>query len=620
MGWAGTNIIAKFTLIFFIQRIKDNYWARDKMRSELKLRSIHPEHSLKHLDAEDMREKLADIEGQQTDLIYQEQQSLGQQMASVGAPKREKDGAEVHCSPSSNSMPSRKDVKEDCSDHSTADFDTASLEHKFDMLESRLMSKMEHMIERVGENLTQFQCISKQIEQSKESVREMTGCALQDLSKQNEKNLATCEVKMELGFAAQLEAQRKLQADRAEDMKAEGELRHKAAESHDLNLAVLEKMAEKLDGAFTQKLDEIQESHGSALSAVEQSLTTMTDQCTQQMISEVKAATFTLQTKIGVMEEIQGKNQLEVESRMTSKLQQVVHEGTCALKEQAEQQQASTQQLRSCVEASNTMMGGEHTRLHDAVASLKDMQADNAKHVEAGIGVFGNSLRAQIDSLTQAQLQQRMEAEKDIACNMDRLLSRIQGHSQEGAQENQKQAGRTMSALEANLKDCLEKVDQHHSGSIKEFQEYMETVVKTQHNRHQEMACMVNTVLEQACGAKTRAEAVADKLDVVSSTLMRAELQRAESRKEFASIENSSLRFMPPHDDGRSSYERGIDGQQGGSSASPRNAPPVRTRPASAFSGSGSRGMLPTAAVQMSPHAAGHAGRYAMSGMHMTNS
>merc|ERR1719199_154858 len=36
-GWALLNTVSKFTLIFFIQRIKDNYWTRVNLVEELKL-------------------------------------------------------------------------------------------------------------------------------------------------------------------------------------------------------------------------------------------------------------------------------------------------------------------------------------------------------------------------------------------------------------------------------------------------------------------------------------------------------------------------------------------------------------------------------------------------------
>jgi len=40
MGWACLNIVSKFTMIFFIQRIKDNYWNRVKLTRELKLKAL----------------------------------------------------------------------------------------------------------------------------------------------------------------------------------------------------------------------------------------------------------------------------------------------------------------------------------------------------------------------------------------------------------------------------------------------------------------------------------------------------------------------------------------------------------------------------------------------------
>ena len=40
MGWACLNIVSKFTMIFFIQRVKDNYWNRVKLTRELKLKAL----------------------------------------------------------------------------------------------------------------------------------------------------------------------------------------------------------------------------------------------------------------------------------------------------------------------------------------------------------------------------------------------------------------------------------------------------------------------------------------------------------------------------------------------------------------------------------------------------
>merc|ERR1719424_424656 len=140
---------------------------------------------------------------------------------------------------------------------------------------------------------------------------------------------------------------------------------------------------------------------------------------------------------------------------------------------------------------------------------IKDMQSDNAKHVEAGIGVFGNSLRSQLDTMANNNVSQRMEAETNLATKLDGLLGRVQ-------QQSQRQVEAMNVTMEQNIGQSLEKCMKSPMSIISEFKNFMEEVTKVQDGRHQDLSSMVTSVLEQACGAKARAEECASRISAMS--------------------------------------------------------------------------------------------------------
>merc|ERR1740130_540966 len=121
---------------------------------------------------------------------------------------------------------------------------------------------------------------------------------------------------------------------------------------------------------------------------------------------------------------MQKKDQQDVEKRIASVFNDIIQQSMQSLRTEITQQTVqSAQNLHTTMDAANNSNLNEQNKLNQNMTQLiTNMQSDNAKHVEAGIGVFGNSLRAQLDTMQQAQASQRMEAETNISTKMDGLL------------------------------------------------------------------------------------------------------------------------------------------------------------------------------------------------------
>jgi len=274
----------------------------------------------------------------------------------------------------------------------------------------------------------------------------------------------------------------------------------RVSETYNENTKAIAQLQETIDAA-NQKLVVLEATQQTVVEQLGGSISQMTDGWAQQIIQENKAAAFTLQSKLGVMAELQSKRDSELQDGIAGKLQLLVNASAEGLGEKVVQHTLkSTEQCLAKIEATSNLNLSEHKNLDsNLTAMIKEMQSDNAKHVEAGIGVFGNSLRAQLDTMASTQVSQRMEAEQNMATKMDGLLGRMQ-------QQSQKQVESMNEVMDSNIQSSLEKYMKPQMSVIKEMRNSMEDVNKTQTGRHQDMTSMVTSVLEQACGAKARAE------------------------------------------------------------------------------------------------------------------
>merc|ERR1740133_371800 len=97
----------------------------------------------------------------------------------------------------------------------------------------------------------------------------------------------------------------------------------------------------------SEKLDEMQESQKMALGGLKDSLMQITDGWAQQIIQESKAAAFTLQMKIGTMEEAQTKNHHSIEEAICNKVKHSVDLGVADIRSAiANQKEAITDKLQ----------------------------------------------------------------------------------------------------------------------------------------------------------------------------------------------------------------------------------------------------------------------------------
>jgi hypothetical protein len=101
-----------------------------------------------------------------------------------------------------------------------------------------------------------------------------------------------------------------------------------------------------------------------------------------------------------------------------------------------------------------------------------------------------------------SQQAQRADSEKHIFARMDQLANLMQ-------QESQKQASEVKHVFEKNVFHKLDQASLELNGGFKELMEIkssFENFERSQQGRHQDMSTAVSSVLEQACGAKSRAE------------------------------------------------------------------------------------------------------------------
>jgi hypothetical protein len=146
------------------------------------------------------------------------------------------------------------------------------------------------------------------------------------------------------------------------------------------------------------------------------------------------------------------------------------------------------------------------------------------KSVEVSMGMYGTSVRSQIDAvqitlkaqmehLEQAQQHARMESETNVVTKLNGLLTQMQ-------QTTKSEDGKVISNLETSIRDSVERMLKQEIETVKDLRKFMEHATQNQQDRFQDMYSMMSSVLEQACGAKSKAGDCADSLKNLEDGLL----------------------------------------------------------------------------------------------------
>jgi hypothetical protein len=482
MGWATLNIISKFTMILCIQRIKDNYYSLDKFTRDLKIAEYLP----KEFDYEEYPETGVLPE------VRQEEHAVG-----------EGDGMDGFAMPLA--------IKGDnASEPSTMDLEP--LERRLEQLEWKLMERMDFMIN----TMTGATGLGAKIEESQSIIRDKIGQGHVDLFKAVEKSYAEVEVKMDMTYREQNKQQQTVLEDIKEQVdNFPKNLSDYMCDTYDKNTFAMEKLQTTLEASL-QRMEAQEETQRTEISSLDTSVTHTLDGWAQQIIQDSKAAAFTLQSKIGVMEEMQTRRAEDLEQKVADRLQALVNRSCDGLEDRVVQQTlVSTEKLHASIESTNTKNTEQVGNLHQNVTQMiKDLQADNARHLEGGFGIFGNSFRGLLDNMKTAQITSQADSEKNITAKVDSLL--------------RKQVSEMNSMIKADLKKSMAQAAQDQTSGLTAFKGMLEEVARNQKESHQDLSSAVSSVLEQACGAKLRTDECTQRLGALCSKL--DERQRSPQR------------------------------------------------------------------------------------------
>jgi hypothetical protein len=223
------------------------------------------------------------------------------------------------------------------------------------------------------------------------------------------------------------------------------------------------------------------------------------------------------------MEEMQNKKTAEMEERIAGRIQQFVNQGTENLQSLMQQQMKGyTEKLEAGVEVSKASIGTEQSKLDDLSLMIKNIGQDCSKHVEVGIGVFGNSLRSQLETMQSAQLQQRLETENNLTNKLDLMANHVHQVVERCSNQQTEKINVVLEPIPTNLdkmKDSAEKAAQSQLDGLQSFQRCVEDASKRQHDKTQDMHSMLASVLEQTIGAKDRSTECSDKVSLLHQFL-----------------------------------------------------------------------------------------------------
>jgi len=357
------------------------------------------------------------------------------------------------------------------------------------------------------------------------------------LTKQMERSQALLESKVEFVFSSQNKQQEEAQTGMQQKLELMAkDLFAAAAGQFDAGSSSTQSISKAL-AYNSEKLDDMQESQKIVMAALKDSLMQITDGWAQQIIQESKAAAFTLQMKLAKLEEVQEKTHLQVEDAVSKKVEKVVGDGVEDLRMAITlQKDAITDKLQYVSSASTTIssdLGGmvSGREIAELQSLIKQNSQDQSKSIEMGIGVFGNSLRQQIEGMQAQQQAQRLESETKVVSKLDGMVIHLQQHSSS-------QSVQAAEGMSKKLEEVIDKSTKIQTDVIKEaflvqrqplsqLQKAAEDNVKVQQERHQDMQSIINCVLDQASGAKSRSVECCEKLSLLNSHIADMQYQGA---------------------------------------------------------------------------------------------
>jgi hypothetical protein len=335
---------------------------------------------------------------------------------------------------------------------------TTQLTAVMEQVETKLWEKMEYSLSSSGRTFMEH--VSTSVDKSVEGVgKHVADCdqtlrfGLLDVSKSLERASALLESKVEFVFSSV-----KSEHSEAITNSVNSNFQELAVKTLQSTADFENKVMSAIDARFTtieadvriasEAVSKLQDLQQSGVARLDGSIADMTEGCAHQIIQESKAAAYTLQAKLTVLEESQNQRAFEHEERLNGKLtmfQNALSEKvTNAISVTASQYPS----MRS-LPCDNALNDGAITpvdreaavaagaRTLDALSSLernvsemiKGMTNENSKQLELGLGVFGSALRTQLDSMHQSQTGLQRECEQKLESKLDRIQEQGRKHT-----------------------------------------------------------------------------------------------------------------------------------------------------------------------------------------------
>jgi hypothetical protein len=387
-----------------------------------------------------------------------------------------------------------------------------AMDKKMEQIESRLLDKFECAVNRLGQ----------QIDASQQSCTS----GIQDVTKAMERSQTLLEAKVEYVFAAQHRKDESLVGDMQSKLEEMAEtVFQRAACTYDANSSSVEAIQRSLD-SVTTRLAELQDSQQAMSFQFGESIARMSNDWAHQISQDTKATAYTIQTRVGMMEDLQLKRLTEFEDKFATRVEDVVGKSSDKVTEKVtlnmqglnEKLQSSTEKLQSCIEytrlsGGNNDMPGNYSKIEGIIENMvKHVGSDTAKNIEMGIGVFGNSLRSQLEHMQSQQLQQRTESESNIAMKFESFASHVQ-------QDSSKNTEKLGCVLDKALKESAERSTRQQNDGLERFRKCLDETSQKQQDKAKDMHTMLASVLEQTIGAKDRCSECSEKVSLLSAQI-----------------------------------------------------------------------------------------------------
>jgi len=322
--------------------------------------------------------------------------------------------------------------------------------------QNEMMEKLGQAIQAIGSKMETFE--------------EKFGYGLQDLGRAMDRSQALLEAKVEHVFTSQSKQHRE---DAQNDMTsalnkfAEKSLQHTEA-TQAANVSSQQSIENTLK-QVTEKLDELQTSQHSVLARLGGSITEMTDGWANQIIQESKANAFTLQAKLVLMEEAQHKKQVDANQRMMDNLGKTVTDCQEKLEKLvSHESQMSREKFQASIEFAKSGSSGDYGMLEKKMADMaKDISQESCKQVEAGLGVFSNSLRSQLDNMQAGVQGGCKESERNVCVKIESLANKLATVQQQSVKQVE-----TMSSMEGKITET--------SMTVNQFPKHLEHAMRAQ--------------------------------------------------------------------------------------------------------------------------------------------